>query len=332
MTPAFKIEADTVDVTAKIKDRLTEITLTSETDATQDTLELLLDDRDNALVTPRKGAELKVYLGFKETELFDFGTFTVDEVEISGTPDALRITAKAANVSDSTTKAAVDNGIKSQRSRSWHEVTFGEMVETIASEHGYEARVHDALSNIPIPHIDQLDESDMNLLSRFAIEHDALLKVADKKIVLIPKGMAQNASAATLSPVIITKSQVKGFRMMIADGRYFKSVTAHWKDLDANMRVAETVGDGDPAKVLKEDFADAAAAKSAAQADFKRMERGKSTGTIELPGTPSIKAGMHVDLQDFRTEFNGVWHVKQATHTLGGSGFTTSIELEAPTQ
>lgn len=353
MTPLFQIFADGADITRKMQDRKLDISVSTETDPTQDTLEILLDDRDNAIITPTRGASLKVLLGYRETALHDFGTYTVDELEINGFPSTLRITAKAANVSSQSTVGInqfnafvrgfkplfgekneagnpVANTIKDQRSRSWHNESFDSLVTTIASEHGYLAKIHPALSNIAISHLDQMDESDMNLLTRLATQYDALLKIADSKLILLPRGSGNTASGDSITPLPVFKEQVTSFRMTLSESEAFGAVTAHWKNLDSAERLPVTVGSGTPAKILKDDYVDEEAARYAAQAELKRMKRGQTTASIDMPGQPSLTAGMHIDAQGFRDDFNGLWHIKKASHSLS-SKYTTSLELEAPT-
>ncbi len=56
MNPAFKITADKKDVTALIAQRLVSINVTDETGLVSDTCEILLDNRDEKLEIPPRGA------------------------------------------------------------------------------------------------------------------------------------------------------------------------------------------------------------------------------------------------------------------------------------
>ncbi len=59
-------------------------------------------------------------------------------------------------------------GLKAPRTRSWSAYTIGDLVGTIAGRHGLEPRVDPALRDVVLPHVDQVDESDLSLLRRLA--------------------------------------------------------------------------------------------------------------------------------------------------------------------
>ena len=121
-------------------------------------------------ICPAKGAALKVELGYKETGTARMGSYTVDEVELSGPPDTLTIRAKAADMRGS---------LKQHKTRSWDDVTIAELVDSIAADHGLEAKVGDSIRAITASrHIDQTEESDMHLLKRLSEEYDAESKQA----------------------------------------------------------------------------------------------------------------------------------------------------------
>ena len=110
MTPAYRILADGKEITALIRDRLLSLKIEDNAGTQSDTLTLMLDDRDPAITIPRTGARLEVYLGYQETSLQRMGSYTVDEVTLSGSPNTLTIRAKAADMRKS---------LKACKRRSW---------------------------------------------------------------------------------------------------------------------------------------------------------------------------------------------------------------------
>jgi len=67
LTPAFKVMAESQDITRKIGDRLLSLTVTDNAGIQSDTVEIRLDDKHHELILPRTGAELEVSLGYKES-------------------------------------------------------------------------------------------------------------------------------------------------------------------------------------------------------------------------------------------------------------------------
>jgi len=55
-------------------------------------------------------------------------------------------------------------------------------VGTIAGEHGLKAKVAEALKAFNYEHLDQVDESDINLLTRIGKDHDAITTVKASRL------------------------------------------------------------------------------------------------------------------------------------------------------
>ena len=92
------------------------------------------------------------------------GIYYRADVDIELVPRRLVIRATAAELPSR-------SSLKAPRCRAWDEVTLGSLVATVASEHGYEARVDPSLADSPIAHVDQVAESDLHLLRRVAGQH-----------------------------------------------------------------------------------------------------------------------------------------------------------------
>ena len=152
------------DVTAAVRERLLGLRVSDEEGYRSDTVEISLDDRGGMVELPRRGAELKVELGYEESGRVSMGRYTVDEVELSGPPATISIRAKAADMRAT---------LKQRKTRSWHQISIGDLVATVAAEHGLESRTAEDLRGIVLPHVDQTDESDLHLLTRLGEQYDA---------------------------------------------------------------------------------------------------------------------------------------------------------------
>ncbi len=101
MTPAFKIIAAGVNITPQIEDRLLGLSINDEAGFKSDTVEITLDDRDNAIELPLPGAPIAVFMGYEETYLVPMGVFTADEVLAKGPPDTITIRGRSVNLGGS---------------------------------------------------------------------------------------------------------------------------------------------------------------------------------------------------------------------------------------
>lgn len=329
MKPVYKIEANDVDVTARIRGRLMSCTLVDEAGVKSDTFEMVLDDRDNAIVLPPAGAELKVWLGYQSTGLEFMGLYVFDnDARLSGPPEQMTLRATAAVLGASETVKKFNNALKEQKSRSFDGQTIGAIVETIASEAGYTARVAADLATKTIGHIDQTDESGLHFLTRLAEQYDAVSKPAGGYLVFAHRGAAKTVSGSTMPLVKLAKEDLTSWEMQLADRFAYKSVIARWQDLDAGERKEETVGEGKPVKTLKGNYPTQAEAIQAAEAEFARSARGTATPTFKMPGRVDLVAEGVVEISGLRAEYNGQWSITKATHSFSDSGFATTIECE----
>ena len=85
------------------------------------------------------------------------GQTVVDEIELRSPPATLSVSAKAADMV---------GPFRSPKTRSWDATTLGALVNAIAIEHRYQAKIDPELGALQIPHLDQMAESDMALLTR----------------------------------------------------------------------------------------------------------------------------------------------------------------------
>ncbi|MBF0304201.1 MAG: phage late control D family protein [Alphaproteobacteria bacterium] len=327
MRPIFTVLADGRDVTAAIADRLVSLTVTDEAGWQSDTVDILLDDRDGALAVPATGAELTVSIGYAATGAMALGTYRVDEVEMSGPEMQMRIRAKA---SDSQDRAAPGK-LKGTQSRSWHDTTIGAIVEGIAAEHGLEPVVGGELAGVTVPHLDQNEESDINLLLRLARDNGAVAKVANGKLLFAARGEAKTASGKAMPAIALAPGDVDTWRVTMAERGAAKTVVAQWQDESGAKLTAEKAGAGDPVHTIRHTYPSADQARRAASAKLDQYQRGKSTLELSLSGRPDLAAECALTLSGFRAGVDGAWVTTKVEHKLEDGGYTCSVSAEVPT-
>lgn len=345
MRPTFSITAAGKDITQDVSSRLVSLDITDTVDETSDSLTLVLEDTTGTLAPPASGARLEVSIGydFRNVRL---GSFVVDEVELDGPPDLFNITA-------SSTPFVTDRGGKgsaeftSRKSRSWSGKTIGDIVSTIAGECGLSPVVDQSIKDIVIPHVDQVAESDANLLVRIARRYGAVLKPADGRLVIASADGGQTTSGKSLE-FTLTPQDVSTYRVKF--GGKMQSVTkVKVKVHDYSKAQAEEVvadvdksggqflapegASGEQVDAFYEQIlADAGTtpetAKETAKTTAKRISRSKKQITLTMPGNPLVVAGMHINLSLFRAGISGRYKAISVRHSLSRSGFTTTITGE----
>ncbi|HGG8959795.1 TPA: late control protein D, partial [Enterobacter hormaechei subsp. xiangfangensis] len=161
--PAFSVSAEGKDITRALQQCLAELTLTDYGGATAKADELKITLLSETLPLPPKGARLRVALGFND-HLVDKGWFVVSGVASSGPPRRIEIYATAAPMN----AQKQPGDVISQKTRSWDNLRLADLVKTVAKENGLVPKVAAELADIHIDHVDQVAESDANLLTRLA--------------------------------------------------------------------------------------------------------------------------------------------------------------------
>lgn len=221
--PIYRITVEGDDITADMKDRLIELSLTDNPGFEADQLDITLDDSDGLLDLPPRGAVLSVQIGFEDSGLVDKGTFTVDEVSHSGPPDRMIIRARSVDMR---------GGLTTQRERSWHKTTVGDMVAKIAEEVGLTPAVAEKLRGQYIEHIDQTNESAANLLQRVAAMFDAFATVKAGRLLFGHLGAGITVGGKPISRLVIQRRDGDSHTFSIADRETFTHVKATWNDTE----------------------------------------------------------------------------------------------------
>lgn len=321
MRIAYSIIADGSNITSLVADRLISAEITDQAGVKSDRLTLVLDDRDQRLDLPSKGAKIEVSLGYAPGPLVRMGSYVVDEVDVSGPSRELMIRANAADM---------NTGIKSPKERSWHNKTLGEIVRTVAGEHRLQPAISSDLAARQIGHVDQT-ESDMQLLQRLCADQGATCKVADGRLVVAERATGKTTTGSNLPEAVIAANQCESWTATLANRGKYKTVNAYWQNTGAAQRVKVTAGSGDPALTLKNSYASEDEAKQAASSKLKSLSRGTGKISIKgLIGDPYMSAERTASLSGFRAGIDGDgWVVNSVAHSFGGSGYTCDVELES---
>jgi len=297
-----------------------------------DLLEIRLSDSDPLIPVqlPPTGAELQLSIGY-DGIYQPMGLFVCDEVELSGWPGEMTIRARAA-VYDKSKGGKSD--LQTQKTRSWPAGTkLADMVKKIAGEHGLEAKVAQSLQSITLPHIDQADESNINLLIRVAKKYDAIVKPAAGKLVVAKRGESKSVSGETLPPAVILGPNCTNYRMTISKRETAGMVVAYWHAVKSAKRKEVKVGKGEPVRRLRNNYPTEEMALAAARAELQRRERGQQTLALSVIGDPTIAAEAKLTVIGIRPDVDGEWLITRVTHKIDAlSGYSCDVEAEKPNE
>ena len=318
MIPSFYVSVKGDDYTKEINDRLVEFRIADIAGYKSDYFEVTLDDRDS-MPRPAHGASIEVQIGYEGQELVDKGKFTHHETIFEGPPQRMTVRAAAVNFRDT---------LKSQRTRSFDNVTLGDLVAAVASEHNYDSFVDEFLKDITIPHIDQTDESDLLFLTRLSTQYGATFKASAGLLVFFMSGGKKSDQLReALGSVTLKPEDVSTWSIAERDTGRVTAVTAKWHDYDAAATKTIKVGAGDIIRAISKTFPTEAEAYHAAQSKLDRLLRLTVSVSITLPGRPELIAEGGLVLEEFRDGVDNDYVIDRVDHIITKSGgYKTKIE------
>lgn len=325
--PGIVLKANGSDITSTIAGRLKTLTLTDEVGMESDLLEITISDGDplNPVQLPPTGAELELSLGY-DGDYRPMGLFVCDEVELAGWPGEMTIRARSAIYQKSKNGKA---DLQTQRTRSWKDGTkLVDMVKKIAGEHGLEAKVAASLQSITLPHIDQADESNINLLIRVGKKYDAIVKPTNGKLILAKRGESKSVGGEALPPVTIDATDCTNYRMSISKRETAGMVVAYWHAVRSAKRKEVKVGKGEPVRRLRNYYPTEEMALAAARSELQRRERGQQTLALTTVGSPDIIAEAPLTVTGIRPDVDGEWLISRVTHKIDNAGYQCDVEAE----
>ncbi|KAB2978032.1 MULTISPECIES: contractile injection system protein, VgrG/Pvc8 family [unclassified Wolbachia] len=302
-----------IDKCESMKDRVISLRLTDESGTIDDVVEVCVDYRDENLNIPN---ELNISLGYREIGVMPMGVYTINEITVQSPPKTLLIKGHGTNLRLS---------LKEKVSKEWHQITLGNLVKEIAEKHGYGCRVAEEFENVLIPHINQIDESDISLLTKIATEREGMAKLAGGYILFIPKGKAKSATGKALGTTAIRPQDTINWKVHFTVRDKYNSVVAKWHSYEKGETIKETVGSSEPSYIMLELYSNAESALSAANAKLKQLKRNNAVLDITIPGNPELFAEAKLNLIAFNQAVDGEWIVNRAEHTLNSSGYLTML-------
>ena len=323
MKPTFQIVADGADITALINDRLLMLRTLDKPGMDSDEFELRIDDRDGAVALPARGASIEVYLGYDDSSLVRVGRYAVNRVEASGPPSTIVIRGRASDMRGSG---------KTTRSGSWEDVPLLSIVGDIAARNGWSPECPVATV---VPRADQLNESDFNFITRLAKSHDCTAKVADNKLLVLPRQNGTTASGQKLPMLIIRKSDVSRWQFSFDDGSTQKTVRTKYQDqktgevVNLSLDNYEAPAGLPPVHTDRHIYPNKSAAEQAAKARLVAFNRSTADVRLEMAGRTDLFAEHQIMAMDFKPGLDGEYLVDSVEQIFTQSGWSTTVECNA---
>ena len=309
------------DITRRLSERLVSLVVTCQTSTTADQLDLVLSDTEGNLQIPPTGAVLAISLGATPERVALLGHFTVDELEYTSPPRRLRITGRATNVA---------SAWHEKKERSWSDLTLGTLAATLAQHHDLALSITAPLADIALGHVDQTNESDLNLITRLAKQYGANATVKASQLLILGAGATESATGKALPAIHINERDTSQWRWTSHDRTKYTGVCARWHDKAAANQITVTAGQPGCLFTLEDTYPDQQSAVAAAANQLAQFLRGSGQLDITLPqGDTTRQPGAPCTLSGFHPLIDATaWRSTHVTHRLDSGGYTQQMQLE----
>ncbi|MGO4540380.1 phage late control D family protein [Paenibacillus sp. 2TAB19] len=318
------------DISSSIATSLLDLSYTDNPSGQIDDLQISLQDRERKWQGPWNpvdgdtiAASIRTidWNGRNEIESLPLGTFEVDSVSLSGPPDVVQI--KALSLPSGTAVR------RESRTKGWEKVRLKTVADEIAKRSKLKL-IYEVEDNPLYERLEQSNQSDLAFIVDLCIKEGIAVKAASGNLVLFDEAAYENrAAVATLT----------------REGRSVVSYGFEWSASLAAYRACQlTYSDsakgkeykvlytppGAPASgpVLKvnENVGSEAEALRVARNRLRDENKNFGRASLSLVGNIRMAAGLTIDLSGWG-RYDGKYIIERATHFVGGSGFTTGLEI-----
>ncbi|MDN8599004.1 contractile injection system protein, VgrG/Pvc8 family [Citrobacter sp. S2-9] len=336
--PNFSISVGDEDITEKVRKGLVNIALTDYGGANKQSDQVVVSVVSESLQVPAHGVTVRIGLGFG-TQIIDKGSFVVDGASSGGEPRIVEFTAKAAPMSAERGAGTV----QSYKTRSWTGQTIGDILGTIATEQGLTARVSEKFAGQVIEQLDQVGESDANLVTRLAARVDAVSKITGGYWTFLPRGVGESASGKPLKQLVVKRSEISPGWNFVRNSRTGSSgsgssggdgtgtfVVKYHDQSTGEIKELRT-GTGDPvveAPVTEPSLAAAEELMPGVQGAAKKKQVSMTIPMVATPERVSLTSECKITTSGFGTAEDRDWTINSLAMTLAEQGFSIRLSLE----
>jgi phage protein D len=311
-----------VNITADVSQMVLAIKYVDRLDGSSGELEVELEDSTKQWQGPwypALGDVVSLQIGYNGESLLDCGEFQIDELELDGPPDVMRLRCLAAYITPA---------MRTANTVAYENVGILEIAAQIAAKYGLTmvTAPSQSESDVVFARVTQRRLMDLEFLKRLAREHNFDFTVRARQLIFYSRPVLE-AVAAVLT---IMRSDTVRFSFRNRTRRIYDGANFAYFDPDTKQLITQSVSaespspTGDTLKLVARcENAQQALVKAEAALHLHNMLF--VDASIEGPGTTALVAGNNVQLSGWGA-LDGTYLVETARHHLArASGYSTSI-------
>jgi phage protein D len=320
--PQWILTYSGVNISADVSQMIVTIRYVDRLDGASSELELELEDSMKlwqGAWYPELGDIVSVQIGYSGDLLLDCGEFQVDELELDGPPDVMRLRCLAAYIT---------SAMRTANTVAYENMGILEIARQIATKYGLTlvTASSESESDVVFARVTQRRQMDLEFLKRLAREHNFDFTVRAGQLIFYERPALESAAAAAL----ITRSDTircsfRNRARRIYDGAEFSYFDPDTKKLiTQSVSAGEATPTGDTLKIVAR-CETAQQAQVKAEASLHLHDMVLVDVSIEGSGNAALVAGSNVQLSGWGA-LDGKYLIETAKHHLArATGYRTSI-------
>lgn len=266
--------------------------------------------------------------GDGKDDLLDCGIFELDSLSCEGPPAEVRIKA---------TSLPYDAQIRqTEKSKGWEEYNLSGIAGEMASKNGMVLMFLSG-SDPYYERVEQRQTSDIAFLERLCRDAGISLKASSKMLILFDQREYESRDAVLTihhgNKDARPDERYLSYELSLGteNARYGSCRVSYndpatGKKIQATARVSHEAGASEQCLEITAKVSSTAEAMQLAEKQLRLHNRNCRGASFTMPGNPKLAAGATVMLDGWGG-WDGKYIVRTATHTVGGSGYTTNISM-----
>ena len=311
-----------VNVTADVSEMVLAIRYVDRLDGASGELEVELEDstkRWQGPWYPTLGDIVGLQIGYSGEALLDCGEFQIDELQLDGPPDVMRLRCLAAYITPA---------MRTANTVAYENMGIVEIAAQIAAKYGLTlvAASSESQNDLVFARITQRRETDLEFLKRLAREHNFDFSVRAGQLIFYERPALESAPAVDA----ITRPDTVRFSFRNRTRRIYEGAEFSYFDPDTKQLISQSVAadasapTGDTLKIVARcENVQQAGVKAEALLHLHNMVL--VDASLDGPGNAVLVAGNNVQLSGWGA-LDGRYLIETAQHHLARArGYTTSI-------
>jgi uncharacterized protein len=311
-----------VNITADVSPMVLAIRYVDRLDGASGELEVELEDSEKLWQGPwypSLGDTVSLQLGYSGDTLLDCGEFQIDELELDGPPDVMRLRCLAAYITPA---------MRTANTVAYENMSVLQIAAQIAAKYGLAmvAASSESANDLLFERVTQRRQTDLEFLKRLAREQNFDFSVRAGQLIFYDRAALESVAAVTT----IARSDTTRFSFRNRTRRIYEGGQFSYFDPDTKSLISQSVTadspspTGDMLKIVARcENAQQAVVKAEALLHLHNMVF--VDASIEGPGNALLVAGNNVQLSGWGA-LDGTYLIETAQHHLGRArGYSTSI-------